>query len=210
MRSLGPQREDDDVAETRRLILASASPRRAALLRGAGQRFDIEPSQLDEERAADEDALGFVERMAFEKGDQVAVRRPGRWILAADTVVIVEGEVFGKPSGRAEACEMLRRLSGRGHEVATAFALFAPDRRLFERRVVRTEVFFRPLSEDEIAAYVAIGDPLDKAGAYAIQAGAAPFVRELRGSRSNVVGLPMEEVEAALRKAGLWADATGE
>jgi nucleoside triphosphate pyrophosphatase len=202
---LGPQREDR-VARKRRLVLASASPRRIGLLEAAGQQFDVEASGYLEERSPGEEALGFVERMAREKAREVATRHPGRWVLAADTVVIVDDEPLGKPRDGVEASAMLLRLSGRRHEVATAFVLLDPDGRLFDQRVVRSQVLFRALSPREIEAYVASGEPFDKAGGYAIQGGAGPFVRGVRGSLSNVVGLPMEDVEAALRRAKLWSD----
>ena len=119
-------------------------------------------------------------------------------------MVIVDGEAFGKPRDAADAARMLQRLSGRGHEVATAFVLLDGLGKVFAARVVRTDVVFRPLDAGEIAAYAATGEPFDKAGAYALQGAGAGFVTELRGSRSNVIGLPMDEVEDALRAAHLW------
>ena len=121
-----------------------------------------------------------------------------------DYSAIVDRAPLGKPRDRAEAEAMLARLSGRAHEVVTAFALVEPGGGIFLARAIHSEVVFRTLAAEEIAAYVAGGEPLDKAGAYAIQGGAAAFVTELRGSLSNVIGLPMAEVEAALRAAGLW------
>ena len=203
MWSLGPQREDHR-AGTLPWILASASPRRAELLKGAGQQFDVETSGVREERRAGEMARRFAQRMALEKAKEVAERHPGRWILAADTVVIVEEQPLGKPRDAAEASAMLERLSGRRHEVVTAFVLLDRRGRSFSQRLVRSQVFFRSLSRDEIEAYAATGEPLDKAGGYAIQSGASGFVEEVRGSLSNVIGLPMDEVEEELRKARLW------
>ena len=202
MRRLEPQRED----RSARWVLASASPRRAELLRGAGQRFEVEPSRVDEARRSGEGALDFAGRVAREKATEIAARRPGWWILAADTIVIVDGDPLGKPIDADDAVRMLVRLSGHVHEVATAFVLLDPEARVFVDRTVRTEVLFGSLERTAIDAYVATGEPLDKAGAYAIQGGARSFVADLRGSLSNVIGLPMAEVEQALRSAGLWTD----
>jgi septum formation protein len=204
MTFLEPQR---DHRPPPRWILASRSPRRIELLRAAGQRFDVEPSESDESRHEDESALRFVSRVAREKALAVAARHPGRAVLAADTVVIVDGDPFGKPSGGADAVAMLARLSGRAHEVATAFVLLDARGAVAEERIVCSEVTFRRMEPREIEAYVATGEPLDKAGAYAIQGGAASFVSALRGSLTNVIGLPMDEVGDALRRAGLWTEA---
>ena len=186
-------------------ILASGSPRRFELLRAAGQRcFEVVPSRADESRGAGEEAFRYVTRVARDKAREVAARRPGVPVLGADTIVVVDGEPLGKPCDPADAAFMLDRLSNRAHEVVTAFVLLDASGKTIADRVVRTEVVFRALGAEEIADYVASGEPLDKAGAYAIQGGAANFVVALSGSRSNVVGLPMEEVEEALRRAGLW------
>jgi nucleoside triphosphate pyrophosphatase len=185
-------------------ILASASPRRAQLLAAAGQRFEVDASGVDETPLPGETPLDLAARIARDKALAVARRRRGRWVLAADTIVVVDGVAFGKPRDADEAAAMLERLSGRAHQVATAFALVDPRGRPAFERVVVSEVAFRRIERDEIARYVESREPLDKAGAYAIQGGAAGFVAELRGSLSNVVGLPMEAVEEALRETGLW------
>src|SRR5439155_2797715 len=125
-----------------------------------------------------------------DKAHDVARRRPGRWVLAADTVVNVDGEPLGKPRDAAHARAMLARLSGRKHEVATAFVLLDSAGRTFAADVVRSEVVFRRLEPADIDSYVRTGEPFDKAGAYAIQGGARHFVREVNGSFTNVVGLP--------------------
>jgi septum formation protein len=192
------------------LVLGSASPRRAALLREMGVPFAIVASDVPEETEAGESPTAFVRRAAIDKGAAVARRRPGDWVLAADTEVAVDGEVLGKPRDAADARRMLRRLSGRVHEVLTGVALFAPGGACVEARVVRTAVAFRALSDEEIAAYVAGGEPADKAGAYAIQGGAAGFVREVDGSISNVVGLPVDEVRDLLVRHGLAGGAAAE
>jgi len=205
MRGLSPQR-DEIVRDGRAFVLASASPRRASLLADAGQRFEVEPSGADEAAAVGEMPRAFASRVARDKALAVARRRPGVWVLGADTIVVVDGEILGKPADRAEAVAMLGRLSGRRHEVCTAFAVVAPDGVAFASDVVVTEVTFRALSPDEIRAYVQTGEPLDKAGAYAIQGGAKEFVVSIDGSLTNVIGLPMDEVERALRAAGVWRE----
>jgi septum formation protein len=185
-------------------ILASASPRRSELLRAAGQRFECMASGIDETPRPAERALDFALRIARSKAREISGRRPSHWVLAADTIVVVDGESLGKPRDAADATTMLKRLSGRHHEVATAFVLLDDRGELFVEQVVRTEVVFRALEESEIAAYVSSGEPFDKAGGYAIQGGAADFVIAVHGSRSNVIGLPMDEVESVLQSAGLW------
>ncbi|MBX3026455.1 septum formation protein Maf [bacterium] len=188
--------------QTRMLVLGSASPRRAALLREMGVAFTVCASDVPETPAPGESPADFAIRAAADKGAAVSRLRPGAWVLAADTVVAVGGDILGKPRDEAEARRMLRRLADCEHEVLTGVALFAPGGACVERFAVRTRVGFRALSDDEIAAYVATGEPADKAGAYAIQGGAAPFVRRVEGSYSNVVGLPVDEVRALLARHG--------
>ena len=189
------------------LILGSASPRRVALLGELGVAFTVYASDIAEVPAAGESAESFAMRAAREKGAAVATARPGAWVLAADTVVVVDGAILGKPADAAEARAMLRRLSGRAHEVLTAVALIAPDGVLAEQVLGRSGVQFRSLAEAEIAAYVASGEPADKAGAYAIQGGAAGFVQRVVGSMTNIIGLPLDEVGAMLARHGLMAAA---
>lgn len=209
MRRLQPQRRESHRAP--RLILASGSPRRAKLLAAAGQEFTIAPSGICETPAPGESARDLAARLAREKALDVASRAPGSWVLGADTVVAVDDDALGKPRDARDAATMLQRLSGRAHRVITAFALVTPSGAVTEERAIATDVVFRTLAPDEIERYVDGGEPLDKAGAYAIQGGASAFVREIRGSLSNVIGLPMEEVERALRAAGVWraSDGTG-
>lgn len=204
MGSLEWQRDD---TEPPRWLLASISPRRRELLREGGQDFEIEPSGLEEARRADETPAEFARRMALEKAREVAGRRPGRWVLAADTVVVCGADVLGKPVDAGEARRMLRRLSGRDHQVITGYALIDPRGEVFSEGTVSTTVVFREIAAAEIERYVASGEPLDKAGAYAVQGAAGEFVREVHGSLTNVIGLPMDEVSEALRAAGLWVEA---
>lgn len=175
-----------------RLILASASPRRRELLQSAGLRFDVIPSSVSEALHPGEPPPLTAERLAREKAREVASRRPGALVLGADTLVVLEGEILGKPPSEAAAAETLRRLAGRTHHVITGVALVSDG--IPDSFSVRTEVTFRPLRDEEIEAYVRSREPMDKAGAYGIQGGAAGFVRSIHGSYSNVVGLPLAEV----------------
>lgn len=193
-------------ALTQPLVLASASPRRAALLAQVGLRFEVHVSDVPEE--ADE-AGRAPQAVALEharaKALAVAAAAPGRLVLGADTVVVLDGDLLGKPAHAAEAAAMLRRLSGREHEVITAIA-FALDAgqgaRVLAEHAEHTRVVFRELSEDEIAWYVASGEPLDKAGAYGIQGHGALLVRRIEGCYFNVVGLPLSRTGEVLAELG--------
>ena len=180
-----------------RLILASTSPRRADLLRESGISFRVEPPQVEEWSAEDfpEIQPGELARgNARRKARAVSERHPGQPILAADTIVVCEGRVLGKPADEEVARTMLGWLSGRAHEVVTAVVLVLPDGKKIRESVVRTRVKFRDLSAAEVEAYVREIDVLDKAGAYALQDGGDRLVERVEGSRSNVIGLPMETV----------------
>jgi septum formation protein len=184
------------------LILASSSPRRQELLRGAGIQFQVHAADIDETQSAGEAPLAYALRLSREKALAVAQHFPQNFILGADTIVIVDGDVLGKPKDRADAVRMLRLLSGRGHEVTTAVSLVVPGTRT-ETRASTTKVYFRELTEDEIQRYVASHEPMDKAGAYAIQGGASHWTDRIEGELSNVVGLPLSLVTDMLRTNGL-------
>jgi septum formation protein len=172
-----------------RFVLASSSPRRHAILMEAGVAFDIDAPDVNEHRRADERPDQYVERVARDKAAAVALRHPDRVVVAADTVVVIGDRVLGKPADASEAIRMLEALSGRDHQVLTAVAVVAPGGR---RSIVdRTTVRLRHLSASEITDYVATGEPLDKAGAYAIQGGAGRFVEHLEGRLDTVIGLPL-------------------
>jgi len=175
-----------------RLVLASASPRRSELLAAAGVEFDVSPVDVDEARRPAEPPRTFVERLAREKAAAGVRVHPDRAVLAADTAVVVDGEVLGKPTDEEDAARMLRRLSGRAHEVLTGVAVAWQGRVASE--VASTRVWMAPLSAETIGWYVASGEPADKAGGYAIQGLASRFVTRLEGSYSNVVGLPVAVV----------------
>jgi septum formation protein len=184
------------------VILASASPRRRELLASAGVTFVVDPSEVDERPLDTEDAQGYVRRVAIAKARGAAARRrpgEGRPVLAADTTVVVDGEILGKPQDRAEAERFLARLSGRVHQVITAFWIIAADGREVGEMVV-TAVRFKPLRPEELAAYLDTEEWRDKAGAYAVQGHAAHLVAAVEGSYTNVVGLPLCEVVEALRR----------
>lgn len=179
-------------------ILASASPRRRELLESFGVTFTVEPASIDETPRPGEAAHALVGRLAREKARAVASHHPDSLVIAADTVIVVDGEILGKPADSADARATLRRLSGRSHDVLTGVA--AIDRRAdFTREFVeRSEVVFDTLDDATIDAYVATGEPLDKAGSYAIQGEAARFASVRSGSRSNVIGLPVERLALEL------------
>jgi septum formation protein len=191
-------------APGRRLILASGSPRRRELLAAMGWSFLVRPVELDESPFPGEDAAAYVGRLALAKAraaaELAASEAPGVLVLGADTVVALECELFGKPKDPVDARRMLRRLSGRRHQVLTGVALLDGEREWLE--VARTTVEIAPLSEQEIELYVATGEPLDKAGAYAVQGRGALFVSALEGNYSNVVGLPLPVVYRLLLAAG--------
>ncbi|MEX1668496.1 nucleoside triphosphate pyrophosphatase [Zhongshania guokunii] len=183
------------------VVLASKSPRRAELLQQIGLRFEVMAADIDETPAASEDAQQYVRRMATEKAMAVVALAPNRAVLAADTSVIVDGEILGKPENRRHAETMLNLLSGRSHQVMTAVALYA-DGQLRQALSV-TEVNFAVLSSAQISAYLATGEADDKAGSYGIQGAAGYFVQHLAGSYSGVVGLPLYETAALLSEAGI-------
>ncbi len=180
-----------------RIVLASASPRRAELLRAGGIEFDVVPADIDETAHHREDPDAYVRRIAEAKARAVASRLTTRIILAADTTVVVDEAMLGKPDGDDDAKRMLWMLSGRLHEVLTAVSVCRGTQIITE--VARTRVEFAPLSEFEIDWYVATGEPRDKAGAYAIQGYASRFVTRINGSYSNVVGLPIALVYEILK-----------
>lgn len=198
-----------DNAPGPRLVLASASPRRRDLLEKAlekgGLGFHIVPSHADETRRRGEPPDAYVARIAETKARTVARRCPDTWVLAADTAVALDETVLGKPADAADARSMLRRLSGRTHRVLTGFVLCDRTDDAGPAQVVTSHVRFRTLSEAVIGAYLDTGEPFDKAGAYAVQGEGRALVDRVDGSLSNVIGLPLDEVGAALRAAGLCA-----
>jgi septum formation protein len=183
------------------LILASASPRRAELLEAAGYTFTVDPADVDEAERPGEAPEAYVRRVARDKGRVVAARRaPGDIVLAADTTVVVDGEILAKPADESDAVRMLQRLAGGEHQVLTGVVAISGGEELSD--VVSTRVRLLPLELDDILWYVGTGEPMGKAGAYAIQGRAARFVDWIEGSWSNVVGLPIATVDRLIKRVG--------
>ena len=178
------------------LVLASRSPRRSELLRAAGIPFTVTPADVDETPLAGEDAAAYALRIAEAKAAAIAAA-PGDVVLGADTVVVIDGQLLGKPADDADAERMLRLLSGRRHEVITGVCICRRGEMVRDAAV--TKVWFAPLSDAEIRDYIASGEPMDKAGAYAIQGLASKFIPRVDGSYANVVGLPVDLVYRYLR-----------
>lgn len=185
------------------LILASASPRRRELLAQAGVAFSVIPSNANEEVLDGEAPAEYALRVAAAKAQDIASKHPGHWVLGADTIVVIDSLILGKPKDAADGHRMLRLLSGRVHQVMTAFVLIAANGQEYQRQIVATTVTFKALSDAQIQEYLATGEPSDKAGAYAVQGMGAALVERVEGSYTNVVGLPVDEVVVALRAAGV-------
>jgi septum formation protein len=184
-----------------RVILASQSPRRRELLTLIGIAHVVQPADIDETLFDGETPVGHSERLAREKAHTIAHRDPDAVVIAADTIVVVDGAILGKPKDTADARAMLQRLSGRGHEVYTAIAVAHGERTV--SAVERVGVVFRPLGDAEIAAYVATGEPMDKAGAYGIQGYGATIVERVEGDYFSVVGLGLRRLVALLAELGI-------
>lgn len=191
------------MSESSPLILASASPRRRDLLERVGLAIEVQPADVDEAAHAGEDPAAYVTRIARAKA--MAIARPrGRWVLAADTTVTIDGAILAKAETPEEASAMLRPLAGRTHQVLTAFVLLGDrdGQPWLREELVTSDVEMVDFDADTLADYVASNDWRGKAGAYALQGIAAALVREVRGSVTNVIGLPLAEVLAALREVG--------
>ncbi|MGA8541878.1 MAG: Maf family protein, partial [Terriglobales bacterium] len=180
-------------------VLASASPRRQELLRSAGIPFEVHPAHIPEDPLPAEYAKDCAERLAREKALAVARQRPNDVVLGADTVVVIDDQILGKPSDLADAARMLQMLSGREHQVITGVCLVVGGQCLAGSET--TSVTMSGISEREIADYVANGEPMDKAGAYAIQGIASRWIPRIEGDYTNVVGLPVALVWRMLRQA---------
>jgi septum formation protein len=192
------------------LVLASSSPRRAEILRAVGWAFETSPADVDESLRAGERPEDYVRRLAREKAEAVAASRLFGLVLGADTTVVVEGEILGKPRDEEEASHMLRRLGGRWHEVLTGVALVRAETGQAVTGLERTRVRFAETTDEEIAWHIRTGELLDKAGAYAIQGRAALFIEAIEGDYWNVVGLPVRLVyELAKKGAGSQAPGAG-
>jgi septum formation protein len=199
------------------LVLASASPRRQELLRNAGIPFVVQPTDIPEVPQEGEAPRTFAERLAREKALAVFRQRPNDFVLGADTIVVVDGEILGKPRDCADAARMLRLLSGRTHQVTTGVCLVGPQLRSGNQKLetgfedVRSEttlVTVNALSDDDIRSYISTGEPMDKAGAYAIQGRASRWVSRIEGDYFNVVGLPVSLVYKMHRERGVASSST--
>lgn len=186
------------------LVLASASPRRRDLLHSVGIRFAVVPSNVPEDEIPGETPEEHVIRLSLEKARDVAMQSEvsGRWFLGSDTIVLRDEDILGKPGSPEEAFAMLQSLSGRSHQVVSGYALFDRETGIEEAGAVTTTVNFKELNGEEINGYIATGEPFDKAGAYAIQGVGAFMVKNIQGSYTNVVGLPLCEVVELLERAG--------
>jgi len=188
--------------ESPHLVLASASPRRREFLSNLGYLFMAFAPETEEKARSGESAADYVLRNALEKAREVAGRMKGNEVVVgADTVVVLRGHIMEKPKSESDAQEMLQALSGETHQVITGVAVCGPGengKEIVRSLAVSTDVEFKKLSDEEITAYIQSGEPMDKAGAYAIQGGAAHMIRQIRGSYTNVVGLPLTELVAIL------------
>ena len=175
----------------KKLILASASPRRKEMLAKLGLDFEVQAAEVDEIPLYGESPEEFVQRAAAEKASEVSRSQPDAWVLGADTIVVHEGAILGKPMDTSDALGTLMRLSGQMHTVLTGFCLKREQENISVSRVIGTEVYFSAFTEAIATAYVGTGEPLDKAGAYGIQGSGGCLVEKINGSYSNVVGLPL-------------------
>jgi septum formation protein len=195
-----------------RLILASTSPRRYELLKQMGLDFEVIPSRVIEDYFQAETPQEHVLRLAEAKARDVANRYPDRWVIAADTIVYIDGIILGKPKNREEAIEMLNRLSGKEHFVLTGFSVYHLEKGKGDKEAVQTAVKVKNLTSVEVEWYVQTGEPFDKAGGYAIQGIGSFMIESIRGSYTNVVGLPLCELlqmltclrAITISECGMW------
>lgn len=186
-----------------KFILASSSPRRRELLASIGVDFEVIPSHVPEVHQEGEAPEEYVARLSRDKAHAIATQHPSRWVIAADTTVLLGDQLLEKPVDAADAERMLAQIAGRTHIVYTGVTLQNVERDHHETRVAESEVRMLPLSAPEIAWYVRTGEPLDKAGAYAVQGIGAMFIDSIHGSYTNVVGLPLATLFLMLRRAGI-------
>ena len=180
-------------------ILASVSPRRQELLSSAGLKFKIIPAHVNEEYLQGESPREHVRRLAQDKATAIARKNPDAWVLGADTIVVIDGLILGKPKNKKQALEMLTRLSGREHKVFTGFTLAHAGTNVYKTKVIQSAVRFKQISPEEMDWYVNCDEPYDKAGGYAVQGRGACFIKSIRGSYTNVIGLPLCEVMEELQ-----------
>lgn len=175
-------------------ILASASPRRRELLGSLGLKLKIIPAHANEDYITGESPREHVRRLSIAKASVIARKNPSAWVLGADTIVVIDGQILGKPKNKLQAKKMLTLLSGRVHKVFTGFCIVCGASKIMKARVIQSAVQFKNISPDEMAWYVESDEPYDKAGGYAVQGKGACFIKAIRGSYTNVIGLPLAEV----------------
>lgn len=185
------------------LILASASPRRKELLRLAGLTFKTIPADVDENHLAGESPRQHVKRLSRDKAMAVAGKHPKAWVLGADTIVVVDRDILGKPANQTQAKNMLAKLSGREHQVLTGFTVAHGASGVVRTQVVESRVRFKVIEPDEMTWYVNSDEPYDKAGGYAVQGKGAYLIQSIRGSYTNVIGLPLCETLETLKELGV-------
>ncbi|MBI5598707.1 MAG: septum formation inhibitor Maf [Deltaproteobacteria bacterium] len=190
------------MTEDKKIILASASPRRKELLKDISSSFEVRPADVDEGVREDESPVGHTRRLAREKTGKVGEGLSGGIIIGADTVVVIDGEILGKPKDTDDARRMLGRLSGKAHTVVTSFCILNARTKETIAKTVESKVTMRRIHDAELEEYLETGEPLDKAGAYAVQGIGGKFIETVKGSYTNVVGLPVDEVKEALKKMG--------
>lgn len=183
-------------------ILASASPRRQELLQAVGLKFNIMPAHVNEDYIDGESPRQHVARLALDKAQAIAHKYPASMVLGADTIVVIDGLILGKPKNKKQARQMLERLSGREHKVFTGFTLRRTASRFIKTKVIQSAVQFKLISPAEMEWYISGDEPYDKAGGYAVQGKGASFIKSIRGSYTNVIGLPLCEVLEELQKSG--------
>lgn len=183
-------------------ILASASPRRQELLHSLGLNFKIIPAHVNENYRNGEGPREHVRRLAAAKAAAVAAKHPTAWVLGADTIVVIDDRILGKPKNKSEARKMLTRLSGREHKVFTGFTVVGAETKISKTKVVCSAVRFKSISREELEWYVSSSEPYDKAGGYAVQGKGACFIKSIRGSYTNVIGLPLSELMEELKSIG--------
>jgi septum formation protein len=186
----------------KRLILASSSPRRYDLLSQLGIEFDVIPSRIEEDVLPKESPRSHVLRLAEAKASEIAERYPNRWVLGADTIVYINHKILGKPKDRKEAQKILRQLSGKEHQVFTGVSIKHLKKNRADQKVVRSFVKIKRLAPSEIDWYIQTGEPFDKAGGYAAQGIGSFMIESIRGSYTNVIGLPLCEVLQMLLRLG--------
>ena len=188
------------ICSTTTFILASASPRRQEMLRSVGLKFKTIPGHVNEDYIKGESPQQHVRRLAQEKTQLIARKYPRTWVLGADTIVVIDGLILGKPKNKTQAKEMLKKLSGRKHKVFTGFTVMQVASKISHSDVVQSAVKFKKISAAELDWYIACAEPYDKAGGYAVQGKGAYFIKSIRGSYTNVIGLPLCEVLETLKK----------